>query len=491
MQKRIVFYTLGCKLNQYETEGIAAAFSDKDFSVSEYPEEDTGDIFIINTCTVTSKSEQKARRIIRKIARENPGKPIIVTGCYTQVDKEAVDSMAEEVIALPLSQKHILMSLPEKIASYPDEDIGPDIIRELIAKNNLQPHDHMVQKKSDIQLSYNGLSSHVSGQQSLGLSSAIMDAEYPPFDKRFSYVFSNPRFHTRAFLKIQDGCSHSCSYCRVTIARGDSVSLSPDIVLQRITELEKSGVEEIVLTGVNIAQYRHSGYDLGKLLLRIFTNTENIRIRLSSFENEAISDSFIQALEHPRLCPHFHISLQSGSERILRAMKRWYTPRDITQLAQLFRQKKEKPFVSGDVIVGFPGETDSDFADTLSLVEKLSFSDLHIFRYSQRPGTAAYNFTPQIPQRVAAEREKELRQLIKKLSQNYLESQRNTTVRIIREDDITINGKRFISGISENYLTVIIPYKESKTITATSFPVKIKATYPSMPRTVLGEIKEQ
>lgn len=446
MQK-IVFYTLGCKLNQYETEGIASAFVKKSFSVAEYPE--CGDIYIINTCTVTSKSEQKARRIIRKISRENPGKPIIVTGCYTQLDKQEVSSLAKEVIPVPLSEKHILLSLPELI----NKDSSLQTIEKIIS--SIAEKDTSAEKTSTSD--YKKKSDAGSETKDTNNLRALDAEQAKKEDSRFFYEFSQPAFHTRAYVKIQDGCNHKCSYCRVTLARGPSVSLSPQTVIKRVTELEKQGTQEIILTGVNIAQYRHTGYDLGKLLLKILDSTNNIRIRLSSFENEAISDSFIQALEHPRICPHFHISLQSGSAKILKAMRRWYSPEDIKELAKLFRQKKDKPFISGDVIVGFPGETDEDFADTLSLIEELSFSDLHIFRYSQRPGTDAYSLKPQIPQRIAAEREKELRKMIKKLSHTYISEQKNRKVRIIRESQLVVNNKTYISGITENYLTALIP----------------------------------
>ncbi|AEJ61564.1 MiaB-like tRNA modifying enzyme [Spirochaeta thermophila DSM 6578] len=415
MKPVVIFYTLGCKLNQYETEGIAAAFREAGFRIGEFPQ--SGDLYIVNTCTVTSKSEQKARRIIRKIAREHPEALVVVTGCYPQLERDEVQALSDRVIALPLEEKPLLLHLPSRL---PDEDLDPSRVERLLQEIRTQF----------------------------------------PLDRtagRFLYRVDRPAFHARSFLKIQDGCDRRCTYCRVPLARGRAVSDDPARILQRVQELEGRGVSEIVLTGVNLAQYRWESLDLGGLLLRLLSHTSRLRFRISSLEPEGFSEALWDALSSPRICPHFHLPVQSGSNRVLRKMGRWYTAEEISALIARLRDVSTDPFISGDFIVGFPGETREDFEATRAFLDENAFSGAHLFRYSPRPGTAAYASKAHVPERVAKEREEALHACVEVHASAYLARQKGRVVEVIPEQERVKAGQRYAVGTSENYLLVWVP----------------------------------
>jgi len=382
---RVAFYTLGCKLNQSETESISAAFSESGWSV--VPLSEGADLFIINTCTVTSKSEQKARRIIRKISGENSRAVMIITGCYAQMNPEELKSLGSDVFVLPLDRKEELLDLPGRLALCSREICPQELSLEVgrILGTEVEIPEVEIPEAE------------------------IPEAEIPtPEDSRkasrFRFLPQSTSEHVRGFVKIQDGCNNRCAYCRVPLARGNSVSLQSKEVIQRIQSLESRGVREAVLTGVNISQYRDGGLNFTDLLSRILSETSQIRIRLSSLEPETIDENLGSVLEHSRLCPHFHIPVQSGSSKILNRMRRKYTPRVVEEGIGILRQAKKDPFIAADIIVGFPGEGEEDFLDTLNLFENLDFSFGHIFPFSPRPGTEAYNLTPKIPERISRER---------------------------------------------------------------------------------------
>lgn len=419
---------------------MADAFVREGFSVIPWNDgEDTDEssgtkasILIINTCTVTSKSEQKARRLIRKALKDNSVSAIIVTGCYAQVEQEALEAISSEyenrsfqkrLFIIPGERKARILDLPRYLhASF--GDISPE--------------------SSDL--------------ASLIGSWARMDSEGIPSadDTSFCFIPGDFSFHSRAFLKIQDGCNNHCAYCRVHIARGKSRSLGASRALSELKTLENKGYEEAVLTGVNISQYCGSGassafMNLAELLEYLLAGTQRIRLRLSSIEPELFSPEFIRAVSHDRIRPHFHISLQSGSRTVLARMKRLYTPIEAEESIRLLRSSKIDPFIGCDIITGFPGESSEEFEETYNFCQRAAFSGIHAFPFSRRPGTEAWNMKNPVPEREAGQRAGKLTELARSNRRDYICRWIGKEVEgIAIENRGKLRG--FVPVISANYL---------------------------------------
>ena len=416
------FFTFGCKLNQCETEALADSFEKQGFEIVNF--ESASNVFVINTCTVTSKSEQKARRVIRKSSREYPDALVLVTGCYAQLEPDLIRELGDNVLSVPLDQKDLIMDLAGYLGS------------ELQSGENLY-------KKAGFWL----------------------EAQAPGIDNprnRFRFSAADFNFHARAFLKIQDGCDNRCAYCRVCLARGASVSLESDRIIERLKDLEASGSREIVLTGVNIDSYRDGGRDLSGLLEQIMEETSNFRVRLSSLEPETLLSRDLNILSHPRICPHFHVSAQSGSDTVLKRMNRPYDSSAVREAVIRLRELKDDPFIAADLISGFPGESNREHQETLFLVRQMGFTRIHVFPFSARPGTAAWDMKPRIPQRVTGERTSELRRASGHFHEEYFERWLNRKVDVLLEERKSVDGVDFWEGTSENYLKVRIPAEASE-----------------------------
>ncbi|MDR2053655.1 MAG: tRNA (N(6)-L-threonylcarbamoyladenosine(37)-C(2))-methylthiotransferase MtaB, partial [Treponema sp.] len=407
--------TLGCKLNQIESEAIADSF--KKAGLVLVPRGEAADIVVINTCTVTSKAEQKARRIIRKALKENPLCRVIVTGCYAQLEAAAIAALETDsprkprLFVVPGELKPELLKLP-RVFSPDRVSAGPEKA-EAAEKQGADP---------------------------------------------FAYKAADLSFHSRAFLKIQDGCDHACTYCRVTLARGKSVSLDSKTALARLRELEERGYGEAVLTGVNIGQYRDAaGKDLGGLLAYLLANTGGIALRLSSLEGEGITAGFLDAIKDRRIRPHFHLSIQSGSRTVLKRMGRRYAPEEIERNVGALRERKGDPFLACDIIAGFPGETPEEFEETRLLCERMGFAWIHAFPYSKRPGTAAAAFGNPVSEREAAARVERLGVLASSSRAAYVRRWLGKTVEAVPEKpEDAMPG--FSAAVSENYLRLLIPH---------------------------------
>jgi threonylcarbamoyladenosine tRNA methylthiotransferase MtaB len=408
------FQTFGCKLNQYETEALASEFRNQGFSL--VAADRTADMYVVNTCTVTSKSEQKARRLIRKISREHPSALLLVTGCYAQLNAEDLASLGNNVHVISQEMKASLMELPALLA----------------------------------------------GQGSPGRFSMALRgwggskrAEDPERSDPFRYRVDHFTYHSRAFLKVQDGCDYRCSYCRVPLARGRSVSLGPEETVRRAKEMEQRGYREVVLTGVNLTAYRSGRVELPALLEMILGATEQLRLRLSSLEPERINPELTEVLRSPRVRPHFHLPVQSGSDRLLLRMRRRYRSERVVQAVKLLRGAREDPFLAADIIVGFPGEGEEDFVLTRNLVESLALSKLHVFPFSPRPGTAAEHPADPVPERIRDERVHTLLALSEGLHRTYTERWVGRQVEVVLEKDRREEGSGW-RGLSENYLKVLV-----------------------------------
>ena len=407
---RVGFHTFGCKLNQSETDAIAAAFPDDVFSV--VPADQDADAYIINTCTVTSRADHKARSFVRGLARSHPRSLLIVTGCSAQVEGEALAALGQNVTVVPQAEKSRLLRLPQ-------------ILADAIAAR------------------------HAAAGTGGGPHASLVSLPEIPSDN-FALSTHGYSFRNRAYLKVQDGCDSWCSYCRVPQARGPSVSLHPDEAASRAAELESKGYREIVVTGVNISSYAWGEITFPSLLRRILESTRHARIRLSSLEPESVTAEAAEVLRHPRICAHFHIPVQSGSDRVLARMRRRYTADGVREAVSRLRESKADPFLAADLIVGFPGETVRDFEETRRMAESLSFAALHVFTFSPRPGTPAASLVPVVPERTRHERARDLIGLSRTLAAGYYRAW------VGKEAEVVIEGADTSRawGVSDNYLRV-------------------------------------
>ncbi|MDR3335881.1 MAG: tRNA (N(6)-L-threonylcarbamoyladenosine(37)-C(2))-methylthiotransferase MtaB [Treponema sp.] len=444
--------TLGCKLNQAESEAIADSFRKDGFAL--VPWGAPADILVLNTCTVTSKAEQKARRIIRKALKDNPDSHIIVTGCYATLDAGALAALDRRRLSVVSGElKSALLALPRRLAETGVKE-SPGACRTcgflLKSGKLLEPGVLPAFPRA----SGGGTGT---GQDPLpGAAFAFNPADSP--------------FHSRPFLKIQDGCDHACAYCRARLARGRSVSLDAETVLLRLRSLEERGYAEAVLTGVNICQYRDdSAGDLGGLLAFLLKGSSHIALRLSSLEPEGITPRFLEVLKDPRIRPHFHLSVQSGSDAVLERMGRRYTALDIETGAAALRAVKGDPFLACDIITGFPGEGPEDFERSYGLCKKTGFAWIHAFPYSKRPGTAAASFKNPVSQRDAVSRVEALTDLARQGRAAYVKRWLGKTVEAVPElggpgretAEVPFRGKEpselgYIPAVTDNYLRVLV-----------------------------------
>lgn len=410
MPLRVSFRAFGCKLNQAEAESIAEAF--KAGGSLLVPFGASADVVVVNTCTVTGKAEQKARRELRMAGRNSPGAAIIVTGCYAEMDPDALAALSPKVIVVPGSRKGDLVRLAEGLA-------------EAVA---------------------HGLDPFEEARRILHLASGT---EPDPF----AFPPGLSRFRSRASLKVQDGCDNRCSYCRVCLARGHSVSLAPAEAVERARGLEASGYPEIVLTGVNLSQYRHGGVDFPGLLELLVRETDRVSFRISSYEPDRIDGSFLRAFSDPRVRPHLHLAVQSGSDSVLERMGRRYGRELVMRSVADARSAKGDPFIGMDMILGFPGEGPREFGDTLDLLEACSPAWIHAFTFSPRPGTPAFSLTPKVPERIAVERAAAVGDFARKAKGTFALRRVGRTVEAIVESAGTVSGiGNSVPAVTADYL---------------------------------------
>ncbi len=397
----VCVYTLGCRLNQCESEAIADSFSQEGFVI--VGEHEAADLYIVNTCTVTSKAEQKARRMIRKFAQNAP---TLATGCYAQVNEEELKALSDQVIVVPLEKKAHLLKLAKHLK--------------------------------------------VSLEAGFDLKSGCLsfsDGEASVFD----YDAASFSYHSRAYLKVQDGCDNECAYCRVHIARGKAVSLASETVVERALALESAGFSEIMLTGVNLTMYDHTNNGLGGLLEELLASLgEGIRLRLSSLEPDHIDQRLLEALKDPRMQPHFHIPVQSASNKVLQRVNRHYDIEELSAILDSLRVAKDDPFIAGDVITGLPGEGDEEFEETYRYFREQKFAQMHVFPFSPRPDTPLFKAKDRVPESVRDERAKRLRDLSDELFLEYRIRQGGKPTEVVLQN--RKGGSWY--GLSGNYLEV-------------------------------------
>lgn len=403
--KKVAFYTLGCKVNQYETESLKKQFIDNGFEPVEFSE--SADVYVVNSCTVTSIADKKTRNILRRAKKLNDKSIVVATGCYAQTNGEELSKIEEIDYVVGNSDKSAIFNLIKKVE---DEETLP----KLILKN-------------------------------------IFD------EKVYEEIeFSTLREMSRAYIKIQDGCNNFCSYCKIPFARGASRSRKLESILDEIQNLSKDGFKEIILIGINLGAYGEDLEESHSLedILEESAKIEGIeRIRLGSIYPDKINDRFIKLLKTERkIMPHLHISLQAGDDEILKLMKRNYKRKDVLEV--LGKLKEEVPNIefTGDVIVGFPHEKENNFLNTYNLIEEIEFSDLHIFQYSDREKTLAAIYE----EKVDAITKKERADKLEKLRDLMYENKRNNYIgkkmKVLVEE---IKHKKAY-GYTENYIKVQI-----------------------------------
>lgn len=406
---KVKFHTLGCKVNQYETEAISEIFEQAGYEVVE---EEFADIYVINTCTVTSLSDSKSRQMIRKFKRTNPNSIIVVMGCYSQVSDKDVEKIQGVDIIMGTTERNEAVNLVEEFQTTGQRI---NIVRDIKDDKTFQPID-----------------------------------------------ITNLRDMTRAYIKVQDGCNRFCSYCIIPYARGNIRSRDPEDVKNEVIKLSQNGYQEIILTGIHIASYGKDKEDLD--LINLIENIHDIpgieRIRLSSVEPRLITEDFLKSLSSfSKFCDHFHLSLQSGSNSVLKRMNRKYTREEYLEKVNLIRNFYPNAGITTDIIVGFPGETEEEFKDTLDLVEKVRFSRVHIFKYSPRKGTPAAEMKDQVPGDIKNERSKELFELTDRLKREFEMSFLGETTTVLVERKL----EDYYFGHTTNYIEIAINSKKDYT----------------------------
>jgi threonylcarbamoyladenosine tRNA methylthiotransferase MtaB len=429
-------HTLGCKLNQLESEALADAFRCEGFELLSGEGKGAGNtgIFVINTCTVTSKSEQKARRLIRNCLKDHGGAPVIVTGCYARRDPGAIEALgveegaADRLFVIPGNIKDRLLDLPRLLntgAVLENPDMVPLV-----------------------------------GRWACSLDMAAEPDAFRFVPRRFS-------FHSRSFIKIQDGCGMHCTYCAVRAVRGPEQSLEKERVLSVLRSLEAADRGEAVLTGVNISRYQDQGHtDLGGLLAFLLGGTRRIALRLSSLAPDRIDKKLGEILAHPRIRPHFHLSVQSGSAEVLGKMGRPYGPGTVRRGLEILRSVKDDPFLACDIIAGFPGEDRREFEKTVEFCRSADFAWIHAFPYSPRPGTEAFSWKDRAGEREAGERVAALTRMAVNGRAAYAGRWMGRNVEACVEgagETGPLGDKknpRYLAGLSDNYLKVLIRFPE-------------------------------
>ena len=404
MEKTVALITLGCKVNQYETNAMSQKLIENGYKVVEHTQK--ADIYIINTCTVTNMSDRKSRQMIRRAKEMNPKAFIIAVGCYVQVSKEEVEKIEEIDLALGNEEKVNIVDYCNKLLEEKDSE-----------------------KQS-------------------AMEDVMQAKEFSEFGET-SYTEK-----TRAVIKIQDGCDRFCSYCIIPYARGRVRSRKPEHIIKEIENIAKQGIKEVVITGIHIASYGkdfRNGYKLIDLLEEI-NQIEGIeRIRLGSIEPLLITEEFVQRLTKlEKICEHFHLSLQSGCDETLKRMNRRYTIEQFTEIVERLRVAYSNVNLTTDIIVGFPGETEEEFNKTYKFLENIKFYKMHIFKYSQRKGTKAAEMPEQISPEEKEKRSKKLIELSDKNEEEYNKKYIGKTVEVLWEEEKQGTYK----GHTKNYVLV-------------------------------------
>ncbi len=400
--KKIASYALGCKVNQYESEAIAELFAEKGYEVVSV--EDTADIYIINTCTVTNFGDKKSRQLIRKVKRQNENAVVAVVGCYAQTAPKELEEIMGVNLVIGTKDKSKIVELVE---AYQQEQGVCNYVTDIMHERTFEPLS--IQKLSN---------------------------------------------RTRAYLKIQDGCSQFCSYCIIPYARGPIRSRDPKDVVEEVKRLAENGFKEVVLTGIHVASY---GKDLKTVtLIDIIKQVHDVegieRIRFSSIEPNVVTETFAQEMAKlPKVCDHFHLSLQSGCDKTLKEMNRKYDTIQYRKAVQILRKYLPDVALTTDVIVGFPGETEQDYAQSKAFAQEMQFSKIHVFPYSPKKGTPAAERKDQLQNAVKQTRSQDLIAISDNMAEAFVKAHIGKMMSVLYERAV---GENVYEGHTTNYIKV-------------------------------------
>lgn len=427
--KSVAFHNLGCKVNGYEMDYMQQILKERGYNL--VPFDTKADIYVINTCSVTNMADRKSRQMIHRAKKLNPDAVVVAAGCYVQTSSEAVLKDLNVDIAVGNNRKKDLPDILEEYFRRKEQEgetFDPGA-KKSFPENNIIDINH-TEEYEDMQLSHT--------------------AE-----------------HTRAFIKVQDGCNQFCSYCIIPYARGRIRYRGIEEVVQEVKGLAANGYREIVLTGIHLSSYgmtKGNDFTRSRLpeLIRAVNDVEGVRrIRLGSLEPRIITEEFVSALaDCEKLCPHFHLSLQSGCDSVLQRMNRKYTTREYYEKVEILRRYFDHPAITTDVIVGFPQETEEEFAQTVEFLKKVSFYETHIFKYSKRKGTQAAVMEGQVPEEIKGQRSDVLLALNEEASTKYREAYIGRQVEFLPEEELWLDGVRYQTGYTREYVKVALQTKE-------------------------------
>lgn len=405
--KKVALHNLGCKVNAYETEAMQEMLEKNGYEIVPFKE--GADIYIINTCTVTNMADRKSRQMLHRAKKMNPNALVVATGCYVQAKENSGEV---------------------------DECI------DVIIGNN--------KKKDLIEI----LEQHI--------QKAVIDINHT---KEYEEMhLSKTAEHTRAYIKVQDGCNQFCTYCIIPFARGRVRSRAKEDVIREVTDLANNGYKEVVLTGIHLSSYGVDleGEDLLSLILAVNDVAGIERIRLGSLEPRIITEEFAKTIAGlTKMCPHFHLSLQSGCDETLRRMNRRYTSEEYYEKCQLLRKYFDNPALTTDIIVGFPGETEEEFEKSKAFVDKVDFYETHVFKYSKRQGTKAAVMENQVPEQIKTQRSNILLELDAKKREKYESNFVGKDVEVLMEESVQINGETFQVGHTKEYVKIALQTEEN------------------------------
>ena len=414
--RKAALHNLGCKVNSYETEAMQQLLESAGYEIVPFAE--GADVYIINTCSVTNIADRKSRQMLHRAKKMNPGAVVVAAGCYVQAAGEELKKDEAVDLVIGNNKKTELVS----------------ILEDYFAQNKAAEEETVI----DI--------SHTTEYENLSIS--------------------RPGDHTRAFVKVQDGCNQFCSYCIIPFTRGRVRSRKPQEVAEEIRRLAALGYEEAVLTGIHLSSYgmdfpEQERIGLLDLIIKVHEIPQIRRIRLGSLEPRIITEEFAGTLAGlEKICPHFHLSLQSGCDATLKRMNRKYTTKEYLKGCELLRSAFKNPAITTDIIVGFPGETKEEFETTREYLKKLQFYEMHVFKYSVRNGTRAADMPDQIPESVKAERSSELLSLEQEMSLSYRKSHLGSQTEVLMEEEYETDGKRYIIGHTKEYIKAAVPFEE-------------------------------
>lgn len=442
--KKVALHNLGCKVNSYETEAMQEMLENAGYEIVPFKE--GADIYVINTCTVTNIADRKSRQMLHRARKMNPDAIVIAAGCYVQAQEEQqkTDPCIDIVIGNN-KKKDLIQLLEEYEANKKDRE-------EFVEETEISESEEIMPVKK-----------------------AVIDINHT---KEYEELqLSKTGEHTRAYIKVQDGCNQFCTYCIIPYARGRVRSRNLENVLEEVKTLAENGYKEVVLTGIHLSSY---GIDLktGETLLSLIQAVHEVegieRIRLGSLEPRIITEEFAKTIAAmPKMCPHFHLSMQSGCDATLKRMNRRYSSEEYYEKCELLRKYFENPALTTDVIVGFPGETEEEFAQSKAFIDKVNFYETHIFKYSKRAGTKAAVMPDQIPEQIKTERSAELLELDAMKRDAYEKTLIGKEVEVLIEEQIEVEGKKVWVGHTKEYVKIAV---ESDNIIENSIiKVEIKA----------------